>query len=155
MYCKCHKANFKSGGSYIDSPDWMKQKKATINSKNAGDICFQCAISVALNSEEIELHPDRISNIKPFINKYNWKRINHPSKIDYWETFENNNLTIALNILYIKEKQIYPTDISKHSTTREKQMILLMIPNKKKEGLEAKSERRWHHLSVKKQKNKK
>ena len=110
---------------------WNK-KKATINTKNADDICFQYAISVALNSEEIELHPDRISNIKPFINKYNWKRINHPSKIDYWETFENNNLTIALNILYIKEKQIYPTYISKHSTIREKQMILLMIPNKKK-----------------------
>ena len=26
MYYKCHKVHFKSGGSYIDSPDWIKGK---------------------------------------------------------------------------------------------------------------------------------
>ena len=26
-YYKCHKINFKPGGSYIDSPDWIKKKK--------------------------------------------------------------------------------------------------------------------------------
>ena len=30
MYYKCHKVNFKSGDSYIDSPDWIKKKKSTI-----------------------------------------------------------------------------------------------------------------------------
>ena len=24
---KCHRINFRRGGSYIDSPDWMKKKK--------------------------------------------------------------------------------------------------------------------------------
>ena len=43
--------------------------------------------------------------LKPFINKYNWNEIKYPSKIDVWKTFEKNNLTIALNILYIKEKK--------------------------------------------------
>ena len=33
MYYKCHKVNFRRGGSYIDSPDWIKKKKATINPK--------------------------------------------------------------------------------------------------------------------------
>ena len=27
MYYKCHKVNFKRGGSYIGSPDWIKKKK--------------------------------------------------------------------------------------------------------------------------------
>ena len=27
MYYKRHKVNFKRGGSYIDSPDWIKRKK--------------------------------------------------------------------------------------------------------------------------------
>ena len=27
MYYKCHKVNFTRGGSYIDSPDWIKKKK--------------------------------------------------------------------------------------------------------------------------------
>ena len=33
LYCKCHKIIFKCGGSYTDSPDWIKKKKVTINPK--------------------------------------------------------------------------------------------------------------------------
>ena len=50
--------------------------------------------------------------MKPFINTYNCKGINYPSKIDEWKTFENNDSTIALDILYIKEKEISPAYIS-------------------------------------------
>ena len=69
--------NFRVGGSYIDSADWIKKKKTTVNPKSEDDKCFQYVITVALKSGEIELRPERISNIKPFINKYNWKGINH------------------------------------------------------------------------------
>ena len=31
MYYKCHKVNFKPGGSSIHSPDWIKYKNTTIN----------------------------------------------------------------------------------------------------------------------------
>ena len=34
LYCKCHKINPNRGGSYIDSPDWIKNKKTTINPIN-------------------------------------------------------------------------------------------------------------------------
>ena len=37
MYYKCHEVNFRRGGPYIDSPDWVKKKKATISRKNADD----------------------------------------------------------------------------------------------------------------------
>ena len=72
MYYKCYNVNFKRGGSYIDSPDWIKNKKATTNQKNEGDKCFQYAATVALNHEEIEWNPERVSIIETFINKYNW-----------------------------------------------------------------------------------
>ena len=52
-----------------------------------------------MNYEEIEPHPERVSNIKPFINKYNLEGINYPSKIDDWKRSQKNNLTIALIIL--------------------------------------------------------
>ena len=68
-----------------------------------------------MNYGEIQSHPKRVSNIKPFINKYKWKRINYLSKID-WKTLEKNNRTVALNILYIKEKEICPADILKISS---------------------------------------
>ena len=71
LYYKCYKINFKRGGSYIDFPDWMKKKKATINTKHKGDKCFQYAATVALNYGEIESYSERVSNIMLFINKYN------------------------------------------------------------------------------------
>ena len=45
---QCHKINFKRGG-YIDSPDWIKNKKATINPKPKDDKCFQYVVTVSLN----------------------------------------------------------------------------------------------------------
>ena len=36
-YYKCHKINFKRGGSYIDSPDWIKNKEAIIDPKTEDD----------------------------------------------------------------------------------------------------------------------
>ena len=42
LYCKCQKINFSRSGSYIDSPDWIKNKKTTINPANKRDSkCFQ------------------------------------------------------------------------------------------------------------------
>ena len=58
----------------------MKKKRATINPKNTDDKCFQYTETVALNYEEIESHPERVSSIVRFINKYNWKGINCSSK---------------------------------------------------------------------------
>ena len=74
---------------------------------------------------------------KPFINKFNREKINYPSKIDDWKKVEKNNPTIAP-----KEQKILPAYISNHNPTREKTIILLMIPNKEKEGC--------HYLAVKK-----
>ena len=111
MYYKFHKVNFKRGGSYIDYPDCTKNEKAIINEKNEDDKCFQYAATVALNKEEIKCNPERVSNIKPFLNKSNWNGINYPSKIDDWKKFKINNLRIAVNILYTKEKEILPVYI--------------------------------------------
>ena len=73
LYCKCHKINLNHGGSYIDSPDWIKNKKTTINPINKKyNKCFQYAVIVPLNYEEVGKNPERITKIKPFINKYDF-----------------------------------------------------------------------------------
>ena len=84
----------------------MKNKKATINPINKKDNkCFQYAVTVSLNHEEIKKDPYRITKIKSFINKYDWEGINFPSEKVYWEKFEKNNVKISLNALYaIKAK---------------------------------------------------
>ena len=65
----------KRSGSYIDSPEWLKIKKATINPQNNDDNCFQYALTVALNHQNIANNLQRIPKIKPFIDQYNWKEI--------------------------------------------------------------------------------
>ena len=55
LYYKCHKIHPSCGGSYKDSPDWIKNKKTTINLINKEDKkCFQYDVTVALNYEEIK-----------------------------------------------------------------------------------------------------
>ena len=50
LYCKLHKINLNRGGSYIYFPEWLKNKKTTINPINRKyDKCFQYAVTVALN----------------------------------------------------------------------------------------------------------
>ena len=54
LYYKCHKMNFKRGALYIESPGWIKNIKATVNPVNKkGNRCFQYAVTIALNLEEI------------------------------------------------------------------------------------------------------
>ena len=57
---------------------WLKSKKTTINPCNNDDKCFQYALTVALNHEQIKKDPQRITKIKSFINQYNWKEIDFP-----------------------------------------------------------------------------
>ena len=73
LYYDFNKTSINRGGSYIDSPKWLKNKKSTINPKNNDDKCFQYAVTLALNLDKIKKDPQRVSKIKPFIEKYNWE----------------------------------------------------------------------------------
>ena len=57
LYYKYHNINLNRCGSYIDSPDWTKNKKATKDSVNVDDKCFQYTATVALNHEDIGKNP--------------------------------------------------------------------------------------------------
>ena len=63
LHYKPHKISLNRGGSYIDSPKWLKNKNATTNPKNNDDKCFQYATTIALNHEQTKIHSDRIPNI--------------------------------------------------------------------------------------------
>ena len=75
LYYDINKISLSRGGSYIGSPEWIKNRKTTTNPKNNDDKCFQYAVAITLNHEQIKENPQRISNMKPFIGLYNWKEI--------------------------------------------------------------------------------
>ena len=140
LYYDFNKISLNRNGSYINSPKWIKNKNSTINPKNDDHKCFQYAVTLALNLDKINSHPERISKIKPFIEQYNLKETDFPSTSKDWKKFESNNET-EINILYVSDntKKIQVAYKSKHNLTREKQVILLMISN----------DENWHYFVVK------
>ena len=140
FYYNFNKMSIYRGGTCIDPLKWLKNKKSTINPKNNDNKCFQYAVTLELNLDNINKHPQRISKIKPFIDQYNWKDIDFPATSRDWRKVELNN-DIALNILYIPHntKKIQLAYRSKNNLTCDKQVILLMITDGEK----------WHYLTVK------
>ena len=130
LYNDFNKTSIYRGGTYIDSPKWLKDKRSTINPKNKDNKCFQYAVTLALHLDNIDNHRERISKIRPFIDKYDWKDIEFPPTSKDWRKFESNN-KISLNILYIPHntKNIQVAYRSKNNLPFDKQIILLMITN--------------------------
>ena len=142
LYYKLYKISLNRGGSYTDSPKWLKNKKATINPKNNEDEFFQYAITVTLHHVQIKKDPQRITKIKPFTGQYNWKEIDFPSNKKDWKKFELSNKSIAINIFYVPHntEEIRHAYKSKYNLQRGNQVILLMITDGEK----------WYYLAVKK-----
>ena len=138
-----HKIDLKRGSSYIESPEWIKNKKCKINPYNTKDeYCFAHSIVIALYHQEIGKNPQRISKLQPFYKHFNWKDINFPAGLKEWKQFEKNNTDIALNILSVPfdEQKIVVQNASKFTRERKKQITLLMITNGKE---------KWYYLALK------
>ena len=111
---------------------WLRSKKEAIIN---GDNDFQNALDDALNYQNFERDPQRISKLKPYINKYNWE-----GGTKNWKKFERYNKTIALNILFVSHntKTIRVAYRSEYNNKRKKKVILLMITDGTK----------WHYLVI-------
>ena len=130
---------------------WLSVKKATTNPKNNDDKCFQYAITVALNHQKIENHPEIISYIKHFINQCNWKGINFPAGIKDWKKFDQINKPIAVNNLFVpkNEQTINLAYKSKYNRKRGNQVVLLMITNdEKNDEIDEMMYVRWTYVKV-------
>ena len=93
---KLHRVRLKRGGSYIKSPEWLENKKAIINPKNKNDNeCLRWSTICALNYNEIM--KKEFENIVKNI-KYEYKGFSLQKRD--WENFEQNNESIALNVLF-------------------------------------------------------
>ena len=70
LHYKCHEISLNLSGSSIDSPKWLKNKKATINPGSNDNKCFQYAIDY----KHIVKSPQRISKIKFFYKQIQLER---------------------------------------------------------------------------------
>ena len=123
-------------GSYIHSPDWMKNKKATISPINKKDNkCFQYGVTVVLNCDKIGKNSEIIIKIEFLsVTITGKKQIFHEEKmIGKKQKKKNKKVVITLNVLHAKNEEPYSVYVSKHNSNLEEQIILLIIP--KGEGI--------------------
>ena len=122
LYYHFQRIDIRRAESYIMSPDWIASKKATINPKNEKDKCFQWSIIAGLNYNII-----KEKELKKLLN-FKKVDIDFSSYQRYWENFEQENNSIAINALFIphngeKIKLAYKSNYNKCKN----QVILLMI----------------------------
>ena len=130
MDYKLHRVRLRRGGSYIKSPEWLLHKGATINPKNENDDeCLRWSTISALNYSKIMK--------KEFENVF--KKTKHENKkfSSYqkdWENFEQNNESIAFNVLFAPQKSEEITLVSKseHNFKQENNVCLSMINDDEK-----------------------
>ena len=118
-----HAIDIRRAESYIISPDWIARKKATINPKNEKDNkCFQWSIISGLNYNNIKEKELKI------LLKFRRVDTDFSSYQRDWEKFEQENNSIALNVLFVSHKSEEIKLAYKSSYNKFKnQVILLMI----------------------------
>ena len=124
LYHYFQKINIRRAETYIMPPDWMVNKKATINPKNQkGNKCFQWSIISGLNYNKI-----KEKDLKKILK---FKRVDtdFSSYQRDWEEFEQNNTSIALNILFVSYNSEEIKLAYKSNYKRKNQVTLLMINN--------------------------
>ena len=115
-----------NAGSYMELPEFLKNKKAIINMKNQDDKCFMWCVLRALNP--VEKNKERVD--KNLISKQdtlNMKGIKYPVSFRDIDRFESLNPNISITVLgYNKDERVYPLKVSKY-TGSEHDITLLLI----------------------------
>ena len=125
MNYELHRVCLRRGGSYMKYPEWLLHKGATINPKNENDDeCLRWSTVSALNYNEIT-KKERENIFKKIKNEDN----DFSSHQGDWENFEQNNESIALNVLFASQNSEEITLVykSEHNLKRENIVLLLMI----------------------------
>ena len=129
LYYYFHRIDMRRAESYIAFPDWLRNKGATINPKKQKDNkCFQYAITIALNYNKfLKKYLKKIEKIKR-------SDIDFSSYQRDWKEFEQNNTSIALNVLFVSHnsEEIKFAYKSRYNNERKNHVILLMINDEAK-----------------------
>ena len=123
LYYYFQKINIRRAESYIMSPNQLVNKGASINPKNEKDNkCFQWSIISGLNYNKIK--EKDLKNILKF------KRVDTNVLLYQrdWEGFEQNNNSVALNVLFVLyESEEIMLAYKPNYNKRKNQIIFLMI----------------------------
>ena len=72
---------------------------------------------------EINFHPERLSNLRKFVDNHDWSGLRFPVSINDIGVFETNN-NISVNVLAVEGRDIY---IHRKGSRLDREINLLMI----------------------------
>ena len=115
-----------NASSYMELPEYLKNKKAIINMKNQDNECFKWCVLRALNP--VVNHKDRVDkNLKSKQDTLNMKGIKYPVSLRDIDCFEKLNPNISITVLGHDEvEKVYPLRVSEY-TGCEHDIILMLI----------------------------
>ena len=116
-----HQLNLTRGSSYLPLPDWLVRKKVILNPHNDDDECFKWSVITAENAGMKD--PQRVSNLRKFMDNYDWSGLEFPVSIKDIGRFETRN-NISVNILAVEGRDIY---IHRKGQRMGREINLLMV----------------------------
>ena len=93
-----YQLNLTRDSSNLPLSDWIVKKEAVINPKNEIDKeCFKWAVTTALHYADIKSHCERISNLRKYVDNYDWSGLEFPVFIKEISKFKK---TITFQLTY-------------------------------------------------------
>ena len=99
-----HQLNLTRGSSYLPLPVWLVRKKAIVNPNNDNEECFKWSVIAVENAGMKD--PQCISDLRKFMDNYDWSGLEFPVSIKDIGRFETRN-NISVNILAVEGRDIY------------------------------------------------
>ena len=96
--------NLTRGSSYLPLPDWLASKKAIVNPHNDDEECFKWSVIAAENAGMKD--PQRVSNLRKFMDNYDWSGLEFPVSHNNIAKLETRN-NISVNVLAAEGRDIY------------------------------------------------
>ena len=131
-----HRLNLTRGSFYLPLPDWIEKKKAIINPQNDDEECFKWSVIAALEWTDIKSHPELVSNLRKFVDNYDWSGLKFPVSVKDIREFEIKN-DILDNVLAVEGRDIYIHIKTNYQRDREINLLLISQDD------------RWHYTVTK------
>ena len=138
-----HQLNLMRGSSYLPLPDWLVSKKAIVDPHNDDEECFKWLVIAVENTGMGPLgaqakpmkDPQHVSNLRKFMDNYDWSGLEFPVSIKDIGKFETRN-NISVNVLAVEGRDIY---IHRKGRRVGREINLLMVSE---DGI-------WHYTAIK------
>ena len=117
-----HLLKLTRGSSYLPLPDWLARKKVIINPHNEDEEYFKLAVIAAENLGMKD--PQHVSNLRKFIDNYDWSGLEFPVSIKDVGVFEIKN-DISINVLAVEGRDIYIHRKTNYKSDREINLLVI------------------------------